>query len=192
MRDLAILTFVTLDGVMQAPGMPDEDRSGGFEKGGWAAPYWEEVMQQVQREAMATPYDMLFGRKTYDLFAGHWPDAGDDPVSRMMNEARKYVVTSTLTELTWNNSEAITGDVAEKVTALKAEDGPLLQIHGSWELIQFLLAGDMVDEFRLWTFPVVVGAGKRLFGEGCPPVALKLQKSEACANGAVMNIYRRS
>ena len=191
MRDLAILTFVTLDGVMQAPSMPEEDRSGGFERGGWAAPYWEEVMQQVRREAMATPYDMLFGRKTYALFAGHWPGAGDDPVSRMMNEARKYVVTSTLTELTWNNSEAITGDVAERVTALKAEDGPPLQIHGSWQLIQLLLAEDMVDEFRLWTFPVVVGSGKRLFGEGLPPVALKLRKSEACANGAVMNIYRR-
>lgn len=112
MRELAILTFMTLDGVMQAPSMPDEDRSGGFEHGGWARPYWDEVMAQVEREAMAAPYDMLFGRHTYDLFAGHWPNVDGDPVADMMNAARKYVVTSAATDLKWNNSRPISGDVA--------------------------------------------------------------------------------
>ena len=191
MREIAILTFVTLDGVMQAPSMPEEDRSGGFEKGGWAAPYWEDVMEQVQREAMAVPYDMLFGRKTYELFAGHWPEAEESPTADMMNAARKYVVTSTLTDLTWQNSVAISGDIEGVVSRLKNEDGPLLQIHGSWELIQALLSFDLIDEFRLWTFPVAVGSGKRLFAQNGRPAQLALVKSQACKNGAVMSIYRR-
>lgn len=192
MRDLAILTFVTLDGVIQAPSMPDEDRSNGFQSGGWAAPYWEEVMAQVQREAMSAPYDMLFGRKTYQLFAGHWPNAERSPVADMMNAARKYVVTSTLTSLPWNNSSAITGDIAGEIGRLKGQDGPLLQVHGSAELIQLLLAHDLIDELRLWTFPVVTGSGKRLFVPECPPMNLKLLKSAPLANGVQMNIYRRA
>lgn len=191
MRELAILTFMTLDGVMQAPGMPDEDRSGGFDGGGWAAPYWEEVMGQVQREAMAAPYDMLFGRKTYELFAGHWPEVEEEnPVSTMMNNARKYVATNRLTDLTWQNSTVLSGDIASEIARLKSQDGPLLQVHGSWQLIQMLLAHQLIDEFRLWTFPVMAGAGKRLFDGGAPPASLKLIKTEACANGAVMSIYR--
>lgn len=191
MRDLAILTFVTLDGVMQAPGMPDEDRSNGFQSGGWAAPYWEEVMAQVQQEAMSEPYDMLFGRKTYELFASHWPSAGESQIADMMNAARKYVVTSTLTSLTWNNSSAIGGDVAGEIGRLKRRDGPLLQVHGSSELVQSLLAHDLIDEFRLWIFPVVTGSGKRLFMPDCPPRSLKLLKSALCSNGVQMTIYRR-
>ncbi len=191
MRNLAILTFVSLDGVMQAPSMPDEDRSGGFDKGGWAAPYWEGVMAQVRKEAMADPYDMLFGRKTYELFAGHWPEIDDDPVARMMNAAKKHVVTSTLMELPWENSKAISGNIGKEVARLKAEDGPLLQIHGSWELIQYLLEHELVDEFRLWTFPAICGSGKRLFEPGTHPAELALVKSAPCANGVVMNIYRR-
>jgi len=191
MREIAILTFVTLDGVMQAPSMPEEDRSGGFNKGGWAAPFWEGVMAQVQQEAMATPYDMLFGRKTYDLFAGHWPDKADDPAARAMNEARKYVVTASRTDLAWENSQPVSGDIAAELLNLKRMEGPLLQIHGSWQLIQFLLRQDLIDEFRLWTFPVIVGAGKRLFDPEGSPADLRLVKSQACSNGAVMSIYRR-
>ncbi|MET1416912.1 dihydrofolate reductase family protein [Roseibium sp. HPY-6] len=191
MRKIAALTFVTLDGVMQAPSMPEEDRSGDFDHGGWAAPYWEGVMEQVQAEAMAEPYDMLFGRKTYQLFAGHWPEVDDSPVADRMNRARKYVVTSSTKPLTWSNSHAITGDVAQAIANLKAQSGPLLQIHGSWQLIQFLLARKLIDEFRLWTFPAVVGSGKRLFDKGAPECKLKLVKSTACANGAVMSIYQR-
>ena len=140
MRELAILTFVTLDGVMQAPNMPEEDTSGGFEKGGWARNCWDDVMEQVQREAMASPYDMLFGRKTYELFAAHWPSVHDgDPVARMVNNVTKYVATTTLTDLKWKNSRPIAGDIAGEVSRLKDQDGPLLQIHGSWQLIQTLL-----------------------------------------------------
>lgn len=193
MRELAILTFVTLDGVMQAPSGPDEDSSGNFDQGGWALPCWSEVMELVQREAMVQPYDLLLGRKTYNIFASHFPNAGpDNPVATMINNAKKYVASSTLSQLEWNNSEVITGDVASEVARLKQLDGPLLQVHGSQNLIQTLLANNLVDEFRLWTFPVLVGAGKRLFGDGRAPAGVKLAKSDTTANGAVMSIYRRS
>lgn len=192
MRDLAILTFLTLDGVMQGPSSPQEDTSGGFTRGGWAAEYWEEVMAQVYQEAMSEPYDIVFGRKTYEMFAGHWPEEStENPVSHRLNAARKHVATSTLSDFTWHNSEPIKGDTMAGIADLKTRPGPLLQIHGSGELIQSLLAHDLIDEFRLWTFPVVVGSGKRLFGPGTPPVALTLKKSAPCANGAVMTIYRR-
>lgn len=187
-RELAILTFQTLDGVMQAPKMPEEDRSGGFTRGGWADPYWDEVMAQVQREAMAAPYDLLLGRRTYQLFAPHFAPAGD---ANPMNAARKYVATSTPCALDWNNSVALSGDVAGKVAALKDQEGPLLQVHGSWRLIQTLLAEKLIDEFRLWTFPVLVGAGKRLFAEGVAPGGLKLIKAGLTETGVTMGIYRR-
>jgi len=190
-RELAILTFITLDGVMQGPSSPEENPSGQFTRGGWATDYWEDVMAQVRQEAMAKPYDILFGRKTYELFAAHWPNAGDDnPVAKMMNNATKYVASSTLTTLEWKNSTLLTGDMVSEVSRLKEQDGPLLQIHGSWQLIQTLLAHRLIDEFRLWTFPVVVGSGKRLFGQDTPPTPLKLVKTAPCPNGAVMSIYR--
>ena len=173
--------------------MPEEDTSGGFNNGGWAAEYWEEVMDQVQSEAMAEPYDILFGRKTYEIFAAHWPNQPDDnPLAKMMNEAQKYVVTTTLTELEWNNAVPITGNVAEDIEKLKAQDGPLIQVHGSCNLIQTLLYNDLIDEYRLWTFPVVVGNGKRLFGDWTPPAHLKLVKSNVTSNGVAMTIYRRA
>ncbi|TQV83805.1 dihydrofolate reductase family protein [Denitrobaculum tricleocarpae] len=186
-RELAILTFQTLDGVMQAPRLPDEDSSGGFTRGGWADPHWDGVMEQVGKFAMAEPYDLLLGRKTYELFAPHFSGAGD---TNPMNSARKYVATSTLSQLDWNNSVALSGDVAQDVKALKSQDGPLLQVHGSWQLIQTLLAEHLIDEFRIWSFPVLVGPGKRLFGEGAMPRALKLVKSDTTSSGAVMSIYR--
>ena len=158
MRELAILTFQTLDGVMQAPKMPEEDPSGGFQHGGWADPYWGEVMELVGKEAMAEPYDVLFGRNTYDVFAAHAAD--DHP----MYDSNKFVVTSKQETLAWNNSTPVNGDITAKIADLKQQDGPLLQVHGSCELIQTLLSHDLVDELRLWTFPVLVGAGKRLFG----------------------------
>lgn len=192
MRELAILTFLSLDGVMQGPSSPEEDPSGGFTQGGWAQPCWEGVMEQVGREAMAVPYDMLFGRKTYETFAGHWPDADpEDPAAARMNSATKYVASSTLTDPTWQNTTVLAGNVADQVATLKAQDGPLIQVHGSGNLIQTLVKHDLVDEFRLWTFPVVVGSGRRLFEEGVPPSSLSLKKSEATGNGAVMSIYRR-
>lgn len=191
MRELSILTFLTLDGVMQAPRLPAEDPSGGFERGGWATPYWDDVMTQVRREAMSTPYDLLLGRRTYDLFAAHNANA-DDPEAARMNDATKFVATSNPDTLGWRNSTALTADIAAQIARLKQQDGPLLQVHGSWQLIQTLLAHDLVDHFRLWTFPVVVGAGKRLFEPGAAPRALTLVKSErTSAAGVVMNLYRR-
>lgn len=188
MRELAILTFVTLDGVMQAPKLPHEDTSGGFAHGAWAAPYWESVMEQVRKEAMADPYDLLLGRKTYELFAANIPKLGDD---HPMNNATKFVATSSSNKLEWKNSVRICGDIAAEVARLKERDGPLLQVHGSAHLIQTLLSHDLIDEFRLWTYPVVVGAGKRLFGEGAVPTSLKLVKTEPGSTGVTMSIYRR-
>lgn len=188
MRELAILTFLTLDGVMQL----QEDGSGDFDRGGWAAPFWEEVMAQVGREAMSLPYDMLFGRKTYDAFAAHWPNVEGDPAADMMNAARKYVVSGGLPDLSWNNSHLISGDIPAEVAALKQQEGPLLQVHGSRHLLQTLLTHDLVDEFRLWIFPVIVGSGKRLFDTDAAPNRLKLVKSEHTPNGVVMTIFRKS
>ncbi len=192
MRDLAVLTFLTLDGVMQAPAQPEEDTSGGFASGGWAAPYWPQVMDQVEEEAMAQPFDLLFGRRTYELFSAHWPNVDNSPHADKLNNARKYVVTTTLNQLDWQYSTPISGDVPAEVAGLKEQDGPLLQVHGSSELIQTLLSYDLVDELRLWTFPVVVGAGKRLFGEGASPADWELAKSRCTSDGVVMAIYRRA
>tara|TARA_R110002096_G_scaffold97579_7_gene217472 strand:+ start:604 stop:1095 length:492 start_codon:yes stop_codon:yes gene_type:complete len=152
MRKLAALTFLTVDGVMQAPGHPDEDTSGGFTDGGWCGPFWDGVMEQVMREAMAEPYALLLGRNTYETFAAHWPNA-DDPVARKLNASTKYVVTSNPRELEWENSVTITGNVVEEIKRLKSQAGPLLQVHGSWQLLQSLIEHDLVDELRLWTFP---------------------------------------
>ena len=193
MRNLAVLTFLTLDGVMQAPSGPEEDPSDGFIHGGWAVKYWDEVMEQVMEEAMADPYDLLFGRKTYEMFAASCPDAGDDnPVANKLNNATKFVATRTLSKLEWKNSKRITGDIAAKVSQLKDQDGPLLQVHGSWQLIQTLLSHELVDEFRLWIFPVVVGSGKRLFSHGIAPTGLTLVKTKTTSNGVMMSIYRRA
>ena len=191
MRNLAILSFLTLDGVMQGPSKPDEDPSGGFDKGGWAAPFWDEVMEQVGREAMAIPYDMLFGRKTYDLFAAHWTKAEGEPAG-MMNAARKYVVSRGAPELDWANSHLVNGDVPTELRALKNTSGPLLQVHGSANLIQTLLAHDLIDEFRLWTFPVIAGSGKRVIDPGAAPGTFRLIKSEPTENGVVMSIYQKN
>ncbi|MGI9525106.1 MAG: dihydrofolate reductase family protein [Hyphomicrobiaceae bacterium] len=193
MRELAILSFVTLDGVMQAPMMPDEDRSGDFRHGGWAAPYYEDVMPRVRAEAMSQPYDMLFGRKTYETFANHWPTVDiNNPVAQMMNDATKYVASSTLTELAWSNARLLDRDTVAAVEQLKRQTGPLLQVHGSWQLIQTLLAGNLIDEFRLWTFPVIVGRGKRIFDTGTIPVTVTLVETRPSPNGVVMNTYRRA
>ena len=192
MRNLAILTFLTLDGVMQAPSDPGEDPSGGFTHGGWARECWDEVMEQVMREAMSAPYDLLLGRTTYELFEASFASSSvNNPVTEKLNSATKFVVTSSLKDLKWQNSQRISGNIAAEISRLKEQDGPLLQVHGSWQLIQTLLSQGLIDEFRLWTFPVVVGTGKRLFSQGAVPSKLKLIKADNCPCGAFMSIYRR-
>lgn len=191
MRKLAILTFQTLDGVMQAPSVPEEDSSGGFTSGGWARAFWDDVMAQVQVEAMAEPYDLLLGRKTYELFAPNFSNAGpENPLAQRFREATKYVVSSTLTEFDWVNSRRIAGDVAREIRSLKNGAGPLLQVHGSWELIQLLQEHKLIDEFRIWTFPVVLGSGKKLFPERTPALNLELIRRLESASGVVMTFYR--
>jgi len=188
MRNLAILTFISLDGVMQAPKLPGEDLSNGFELGGWADKYWDEVMAQVGEEAMAEPYDLLLGRKTYELFAAH-NSKGSDP--NALNHLTKYVATNTLTKLDWENSVPISGNIPEKVGNLKEQNGRLLQVHGSWQLVNMLLEHNLVDQFRLWTFPIILGKGKRLFSQASIPNTLTLVKSQPTSNGVVMSIYER-
>jgi len=176
---------------MQAPSTPEEDLSGGFTQGGWAKEYWEEVMEQVSREAMAEPYDLLLGSNTYDIFASHFTSAEpDNPTAQKLNKAKKYVVTSRQDELSWQNSVKIGGDIAVEISGLKMETGPLIQVHGSWQLIQFLLSCGLIDELRLWTFPVVVGNGKRLFSDGTVPEKYKLTKFECCPSGAFLHFYK--
>jgi dihydrofolate reductase len=189
MRKLIVSTFLTLDGVMQAPGGPEEDVSGGFEHGGWSFGYWDEAMGKRMGEATSTPFDLLLGRKTYEIFAAHWPYS-NEPIADVLNSARKYVASRTLEEVSWQNSVLLRGDVAEAVAGLKDEEGPEIQVHGSSGLIQSLLAHGLVDELRLWTFPVVLGTGKRLFGEGTVPAGLELVDSATSTTGVVMATYR--
>lgn len=190
MRDLAVLSFVTLDGVMQSPSMPEEDPSGGFNQGGWAATYWDETMPHVASIAMSDPYDILFGRTTYDIFADHWPNAPRSDLGDRLNAAQKYVVTSRNSQLAWENSHTLTGDIPNAIAKLKAKEGPLLQVHGSAALIQTLQVHDLIDEFRIWTFPVVVGPGKRLFGDNIIPRHYPLVASETLDNGVTHHILR--
>ncbi|MDE1858710.1 MAG: dihydrofolate reductase [Thaumarchaeota archaeon] len=192
MRKLIVLTFVSLDGVMQAPGGPDEDTSGGFTHGGWVAGYWDEALGGVMGEQMKWPFDLLLGRKTYDLFAAYWPKAGDAPGAKELNAARKYVVTRHPKKLEWANSVLLTGDVATEVQKLKQQDGPVLQVHGSGNLIQTLLKNDLVDELRLKIFPITLGAGKRLFAEGTVPAGLRLLDFRASSTGVLVATYARA
>ena len=178
MRKLIVTTFLTLNGVMQAPGGPGEDDSGGFAHGGWLVNYWDEEVGQAMSEAMSAPFDLLLGRKTYDILAAYWPHAADDPGARPLNDATKYVASRSHPTLEWSNSVLIEGDAAEGVAALKQEDGPELQVHGSGDLIQTLLRHNLVDRYRLSIFPLVIGSGKRLFPGGTVSSGLKLTDSK--------------
>lgn len=179
---------------MQAPGGPEEDSSGGFAFGGWTFPYFDDVLGNVMAEQMGMPFDLLLGRKTYELFASFWPnqDEKTDPGTAVLNKARKYVVSSEQVELSWKNSELIESDVVGKIKQLKKEDGPMLQVHGSGNLIQTLLSNDLVDELWLKIFPVTLGVGKRLFSEGTIPAAFKLLESKTSPTGVIVASYRRS
>jgi dihydrofolate reductase len=189
MRELVVLTFMTLDGVMQAPGGPEEDPEESFDHGGWSVGYWDEEMDKAMGESMSPPFDLLLGRKTYEIFAAFWPHT-DAPGAKELNDATKHVASTTLTELEWENSKLIEGDVAEAVRALKAQDGPELQVHGSANLIQTLLEHGLVDEYRLKIFPLVLGKGKRLFDGGAIPAGLELTSSKTTPGGVIAATYR--
>ena len=191
---LVVGTFLTLDGVMQAPGGPEEDQDGGFDQGGWSVNYWDERMGQVMDDQMSEGDALLLGRKTYEIFAAHWPnvDTEDDPTAAKLNSMPKYVASRTLTDVEWDNSMLLEGDVTEAVLDLKQEyGGGVISVSGSQNLIQTLLEHDLVDEFWLWIFPVVVGKGKRLFGDGTIPAALELETAETSSTGVQMIRYER-
>jgi dihydrofolate reductase len=190
MRRLITNTFLTLDGVMQAPGGPDEDTDGGFALGGWSVNYWDEVMNTAMGTTMGVPFDLVLGRRTYDVFAAHWPNSPEEEAATPLNAATKYVASRSQLTLGWVNSQQIEGEVAAGVAALKAGDGPELQVHGSANLLQTLLRHNLIDEFRLWVFPVVVGPGKRLFADGTVPAGLQLIDSTVSTTGVVIGTYR--
>ncbi len=191
MRKLIVLIFVSLDGVMQAPGGPEEDTSGGFSHGGWSVGYWDDTLNETMAEQMGHPFDLLLGRKTYDVFASAWPTIdANNPI----NSCQKYVVTHrTLPPETnvWKNSISISKDVVNEIKKLKQQNGNELQVHGSSELIQTLLQNDLVDELWLKIYPCTLGKGKRLFGAGTIPTGFTLQSSKASPSGVIIANYKR-
>jgi dihydrofolate reductase len=192
MAKVVLSTFLSLDGVMQAPGGPDEDRSGGFEHGGWQMPYFDDIAGQAVSEGFATSGGMLLGRKTYDIFAAYWPNQpDDDQIAGAMNAMPKYVASTTLQEpLEWSNSTLLKGDIAEEVTKLKKQPGKHLQVIGSGDFAQTLMQNDLVDEYRLMVHPVVLGNGKRLFRDGSKKIPLRLIDSTTSSTGVLILIYQ--
>ncbi|MDB5165835.1 MAG: Dihydrofolate reductase [Candidatus Saccharibacteria bacterium] len=191
MRKIVVLTFVSLDGVMQAPGGPEEDTSDGFQYGGWTVPYFDEFSGNIMGEQMSMPFDLLLGRKTYDIFAGYWPKQTGE-IADPFNKTTKYVVSHSALKLDWENSVLIDGDVVAKLKELKQQDGPMLQVHGSGNMIQTLLKNDLVDELWLKTFPITLGEGKRLFASGTMPAAFELIESRISPSGVIFANYKRA
>lgn len=203
MRKIVVGAFVSLDGVMQAPGGPEEDPTGGFAHGGWTVPYWDDTAGAAMGKTFSEPLDLLLGRKTYDIFAAHWPHVQQDPaasgfdalngdIARKFNAMTKYVATHRPETLAWQNSEALGSDVVARLRALKKEDGPMLLTQGSSELVHTLLEHDLVDELRLLVYPVLLGRGKRLFTERADPAAFKLASSIVSPSGVIVAIYERA
>src|SRR6266568_2633780 len=194
MRKLVVGTFVTMDGVMQAPGGPDEDRDGGFKEGGWSVKYWDDMMGKMIVEQTLQPDALLLGRRTYEIFAAHWPRVTDpkDPVASKLNSMRKYVASRTLRKVEWHNSALLPGDAATAVARLKKQAGEKIAMTRSSNLIQTLLKHDLIDEFRLWVFPVMIGSGKRLFGDETVPGAFHLVDAKASTTGVVIHRYERA
>ena len=194
MPKIVVNAFLTLDGVMQAPGGPDEDRAGGFLHGGWQAPYSADVMGRLVAEGIADADGFLLGRKTYDIFASYWPKVTDpeNPIATALNSRPKYVVSRSLERVTWNNSRLIEGDVVAELRKLRQQPGKTVHTWGSTELLQTLMKNDLVDEYRLFIFPVVLGTGKRLFGSGTVPAAFGQVESETSGKGATFHRLERA
>jgi dihydrofolate reductase len=189
MRRLIMITFLTLDGVMQAPGAPGEDDEGGFAYGGWMAGYSDEVADRTMGELMGRPFDLLLGRKTYDIFAAYWPHHADGTVGKPFDDATKYVASGSRPTLSWDDSVLLEGDLASEVARLKQDDGPELQVWGSGNLAQTLIQHGLIDQFVLWIHPLVLGSGKRLFEQGTVPAALSLVDSRVSTTGVVIGTY---
>jgi dihydrofolate reductase len=188
---LTLTTFLTLDGVMQSPGAPDEDRRGGFTQGGWLIPYADDDMGRFIGETVAQADGFLLGRKTYEIFSRHWPHVTDEnPIAAALNRLPKHVVSTTVDTLSWANTTVVRGDLIEQITKLKAHQGRELQIHGSGQLARSLMTHNLIDEYRLWIYPVVVGGvGTRLFDDPTP-AALRLIDSKTTASGISVLTYR--
>jgi dihydrofolate reductase len=191
MKKIVVFTMVSLDGVMQAPGGPEEDTSGGFQYGGWTVPFADQSFGKILNEELSVPFDLLLGRKTYEIWSSYWPKQ-TGPIADPFNKATKYVVSDESVDLTWKESILIHDDVVANIKALKAGDGPMLQVWSSGKLIQTLLKNDLVDELRLRIFPVTIGTGKRLFAEGTIPAAFELINSQALPSGVILANYKRS
>ena len=189
MRELIATTFLTLDGVMQAPGGSDEDTAAGFQYGGWSMTQWDDRMAEVMGRIMGKPLDLVLGRKTYGLFADFWPNQSDDAGGKPLNDATKYVASRGKPKLTWEPSVLLDGDAADAVAKLKQTDGPELQVHGSGNLLQTLMRHNLVDRYYLWVFPVLLGTGKRLFADGTVPGSLKLVDNVVSTTGVVIGTY---
>jgi dihydrofolate reductase len=190
MRKIIVLSFITLDGVMQGPGGPTEDTSGNFTHGGWTVPYFDDFLGNTMEEQMSKPFDLLLGRKTFEIFASYWPHHEDEGAG--INKATKYVASNTLTTHEWSKSVFLKSNVVDEIKKLKQQDGPDLQVHGSGNLIQTLLKHDLVDEFWLKIFPITLGTGKRLFAEGSMPVAFTLHESKTSPRGVIVASYKRA
>ena len=190
MRKVIVLEHITLDGVIQAPSGPDEDTSGGFAYGGWTAPYSDAMLGTLIRRQMNLPFDLLLGRKTFDIWEPYWPHHADAWPG--VNAATKYVASNTMTSSDWQPSVFLNGDVAEKVAAIKQQQGPDLHVWGSGNLIQTLVRNDLVDTFWLMMYPVTLGVGKRLFADGTIPAAFRVTESEVTPNGVIVLNYERA
>ena len=192
MRKIIVLSFITLDGIIQAPGGPEEDTSGGFRYGGWIVPYADEFLGKVMEEQMNKPFDLLLGRKTYEIFASYWPHHKDEGPGIGINQATKYVASRGIMQFTWDKSVLLQGDIVDSIKKLKAQDGPELQVYGSGNLMQTLLKHDLVDELWLKIFPLTLGSGKRLFAEGTIPAAFKLIDGKVLSSGVIIANYKRA
>jgi dihydrofolate reductase len=190
MRKIILLEFITLDGVMQAPGGPKEDTSGGFKFGGWTAPYFDDFAGKIMADQMKEPFSLLLGRKTFEIFASYWPQNEDKWPG--VNAATKYVVSNSLKKSDWSNTVVLNENAVEELKKLKREDGPDLQVYGSGNLVQTLLKEDLVDELWLKIFPITLGRGKRLFGKGTVPAAFKLIDSKISPSGVIFANYKRA
>jgi dihydrofolate reductase len=190
MRKLVVLSFISLDGVMQAPGGPEEDTSGDFKFGGWTVPYFDDFGGEEMGEQMSGNYDLLLGRKTYDIFASYWPNHTDG--WPQVNDITKYVVSNTLKNPTWQNTVVLSGDVVKEIRKIKEQGDNDIQVHGSGNMIQTLIKNDLVDEYWLKTYPVIIGKGKKLFDSGTVPQAFKLLETKISPSGVIFAKYKRN